>query len=207
MTSFSSLMAEQKLLPIIQADSVEQGLNIAKAMSSAGIKLVEVVLRTSASIDVLKAIKQEFPELVVGAGTVITPAILNKSIEAQADFIVTPTVSLDLLYSLSKCPVPVLPGVSNAADILLAYEYGYTELKLFPAALSGGCAFLSAMSSIFQDVSFCPTGGVNAKNQDEFLALNNVFAVGGTWIATKDWVENENWSQISQACQEALATE
>jgi len=204
MTSFSSLMAGQKLLPIIQADTVEQGLNIARAMSLAGIKLVEVVLRTSASIDVLKAIKDEFPELIVGAGTVITPTILNEAIEAQADFIVTPTISGKLLDCLSSCGLPVLPGVSNAADILLAYEYGYRELKLFPASLSGGCPFLSAMSSIFQDISFCPTGGINAKNQHEYLALNNIFAVGGTWVADKSWVENENWLQITKACQEAL---
>jgi len=204
MTLFSTLMGKQTLLPIIQADSVSQGLEIAKAMAAAGIGLVEVVLRTQASIDIIKTIKHELPDLKVGAGTVIDADILKQALDAGSDFIITPTISSSLLTHLVKCPVPVLPGVSGSSDILLAREFGYTELKLFPASLSGGAPFLKAMGSVFKGIAFCPTGGINEKNQDEFLSLNNVFAVGGTWIANPEWVANEEWSKITDACKAAL---
>jgi len=203
MTRFSELMSGQTLLPLIQADSAEQGVKIAQAMAAAGLKLVEVVLRTEASLDAIKAIKEAVPSLTVGAGTVINEHILKQALEAGSDFIVTPAVSPLLLESLKQCPVPVVPGVSNTADILLALEAGFTEQKLFPASLSGGAPFLKAVSSVFQAVSFCPTGGVNAQNKHEYLALDNVIAVGGTWIAQKEWVEQQNWQAITDACIEA----
>tara|TARA_R110001583_G_scaffold30706_4_gene105813 strand:- start:10065 stop:10688 length:624 start_codon:yes stop_codon:yes gene_type:complete len=203
MKSFSTLMGKQTLLPIIQADSVEQGLNIAKAMASAGINLVEVVLRTPVSLDIIKALKSELPELKVGAGTVFDAETLKKALDAGSDFIITPTISNKLLTELANCTVPVVPGVSNSADILLAIEFGYTELKLFPASLSGGTPFLKAMGSVFKGISFCPTGGINESNQQEYLALTNVFAVGGTWIAKSDWVESCQWSKITSACRAA----
>jgi len=203
MTSFSTLMGKQTLLPIIQANSVPEGIEIAKAMSAAGINLVEVVLRTEASLDIIKAIKHELPELKVGAGTVIDSDILKQALDAGSDFIITPTISNKLLTELANCSVPVVPGVSNTADILLAIEFGYTELKLFPASLSGGAPFLKAMSSVFKGISFCPTGGINESNQQEYLALTNVFAVGGTWIAKPDWVESGQWSKITSACRAA----
>lgn len=200
MKLFSTLMGKQTLLPIIQADNVEQGLNIAKAMAAAGIGLVEVVLRTPASLDILKAIKQELPKLKVGAGTVLDANILKQALDAGSDFIITPAVSSQLLTVLAKCTVPVLPGVSNTADILLAKEFGYQELKLFPASLSGGAPFLKAMASVFKNIAFCPTGGIKQSNQGEYLALANVFAVGGTWIADPKWVESGQWSKITAAC-------
>ena len=204
MKSFSTLLGKQTLLPIIQADTVEQGLNIGKAMVAAGINLVEVVLRTEASLGIIEALKSELPQLKVGAGTVIDGDIYKRALDAGSDFIVTPTISTTLLNHLATCPVPVLPGVSNTADILLALEYGYKELKLFPASLSGGTLFLSATASVFKSMRFCPTGGINKNNQQEYLALDNVFAVGGTWIAKSEWVESEQWSEITTACKAAL---
>lgn len=174
-------------------------------MAKSGLKLVKVVLRTEQSLAALTAIKAQVPELIVGAGTIVNEQILQQAIEAGADFIVTPAVSSQLLEHLVKCDIPVLPGVSSNADILLTREFGYTEMKLFPAALSGGVAYLKAISSIFQDVSFCPTGGVSAENKAEYLALDNVMAVGGTWVCQKDWVKNQDWNAITKACTEALA--
>ncbi|XQF92124.1 bifunctional 4-hydroxy-2-oxoglutarate aldolase/2-dehydro-3-deoxy-phosphogluconate aldolase [Pseudoalteromonas espejiana] len=204
MTRFSELMAGQTLLPIIQADTPEQGVHIAKAMAEAGLTLVEVVLRTEASIDALKAIKEQVPQLKVGAGTVINEAILKQALDAGSDFIVTPAVSPKLLSELVKCGVPVLPGVSNTGDILMALEYGFEEQKLFPASLAGGAPFVSAVSSVFRSVSFCPTGGVSEANKMDYLSLNNVFAVGGTWVAKKEWVAQGNWQAITDSCIEAL---
>jgi len=204
MNSFSSLMGSQTLLPIIQADTVEQGVNIAIAMHAAGIDLVEVVLRTDASLDIIKQIKQELPHLYVGAGTVLNTHILTNALNAGSDFIITPASSATLLTALKDCEVPVLPGVSSSGDILMASEFGYSELKLFPASLSGGAPFLKAMGAVFNGISFCPTGGINADNKQDYLALNNVFAVGGTWVAPKQWVEANHWDLITSACKDAL---
>ena len=204
MTSFSSLMGSQTLLPIIQAETPEQGVNIAKAMADAGLKLVEVVLRTEKSLAALKAIKEQVPELIVGAGTVINEEILQQAIGAGADFIVTPAISDKLLGQLAKCGIPAVPGVSNTADILLAIEHGFTELKLFPASLSGGAPFLKAVGSVFQGITFCPTGGISPSNKMDYLSLDNVIAVGGTWVCNKEWVANEDWQAITDSCKEAL---
>ncbi|GAB5380201.1 MAG: bifunctional 4-hydroxy-2-oxoglutarate aldolase/2-dehydro-3-deoxy-phosphogluconate aldolase [Aliiglaciecola sp.] len=204
MTRFSEFMSGQTLLPIIQANSPEQGVHIAKAMADAGLGLVEVVLRTEASLEALSAIKKSVPELKVGAGTVINSLILKQALDAGSDFIVTPAVSNTLLTELASCGVPVLPGVSNTGEILMASEFGFEELKLFPASLSGGAPFLSAVSSVFQSIKFCPTGGVNKQNKNDYLSLSNVFAVGGTWVAAKSWVEQENWQAITDACIEAI---
>lgn len=205
MTSFSSLMGTQTLLPIIQADTAEQGVNIASSMAEAGLKLVEVVLRTEQSLTALSAIKQHVPELIVGAGTVTNPDILQRAIGAGADFIVTPAASDKLLNHLANCGIPAVPGVSNTADILLAIEHGFTELKLFPASLSGGAAFLKAVGSVFQDIVFCPTGGVSEQNKGDYLNLPNVIAVGGTWVCKKEWVVEQQWQSITDACLAAVA--
>ncbi|MDQ9090096.1 bifunctional 4-hydroxy-2-oxoglutarate aldolase/2-dehydro-3-deoxy-phosphogluconate aldolase [Pseudoalteromonas haloplanktis] len=204
MTAFSTLLGTQPILPIIQANSTEAGVAIATAMHKAGIHLVEVVLRTPASIDALIAIKKALPELCVGAGTITDPSLLTKSINAGSDFIVTPAVSPRLLDALTQSPIPVVPGVSNTADILLAKEFGFTEQKLFPASLCGGEQFLKAVSSVFADIRFCPTGGINEQNYQSYLALSNVIAVGGTWIAQSQWVHNKQFEKVTQACLQVL---
>lgn len=204
MNDNSFILGGQTLLPIIQADQVELGVETARAMVTAGANIVEVVLRSDASLSIVEAIKKEFPGLKVAAGTVLDTELLSSAITAGASIIVTPAVSTNLLNHLMDCPVPVLPGVSNVADILMAREYGYTELKLFPASLAGGVEFLKSVSSVFKDISFCPTGGVNQNNRLEYLSLPNVFAVGGTWVAPPELVNAQNWSKITELCREAL---
>lgn len=204
MSDNSFILGSQTLLPIIQADQVELGVETARAMVTAGANIVEVVLRSDASLSIVEAIKKEFPGLKVAAGTVLDTELLSSAITAGASIIVTPAVSTNLLNHLMDCPVPVLPGVSNVADILMAREYGYTELKLFPASLAGGVEFLKSVSSVFKDISFCPTGGVNQNNRLEYLSLPNVFAVGGTWVAPPELVNAQNWSKITELCREAL---
>ena len=205
MNRFTSLMAGQAVLPIVQAETVAQGIQAAAAMKAAGVKALEVVLRETLSLEVLTEIKTQFPELKVGAGTVLTTSILQQALQAGADFIITPACTPTLLTALVDCPVAVIPGVATPSEIALVREKGFLEIKLFPAAIAGGIPFLTAISSVFRDVSFCPTGGVNASNFRDYLALPNVMAVGGTWLAPKEWVQAEQWQRITQACELALA--
>ncbi len=204
MPRFSELMSTQPVLPIIQANSPEEGVHIAQAMAAAGLTLVEVVLRTASSLDALRAIKESVPGLLAGAGTVLNDKTLHSALDAGADFIVTPAVSPRLLAALTESPVPALPGVANTGDILMAQEFGFREQKLFPAALSGGAPFLAAVGAVFDDVVFCPTGGINPENKQAYLSLENVFAVGGTWVAKQNWVANRNWQAITDACAQAI---
>ncbi|MGO2012271.1 MAG: bifunctional 4-hydroxy-2-oxoglutarate aldolase/2-dehydro-3-deoxy-phosphogluconate aldolase [Pseudoalteromonas sp.] len=197
---FSDYMDGQKLLPIIQTDCPRTGISITKAMQAGGINLVEVVLRHDSSLEVLSSIKEAFPNLKVGAGTVVDNNILADALSAGADYIVTPAVTPKLLDALSRCDVPVLPGVSSTSDITLAREAGFKEMKLFPANLAGGVGFLNTVKAVFRDCQFCPTGGINDKNVQEFLALNNVFAAGGTWVSAQQWIDDGNWQAITDAC-------
>lgn len=204
MSENSFILGGQTLLPIIQAEQVDLGVETARAMAEAGASIVEVVLRNDASLATVEAIKKALPELKVAAGTVLDTELLSNAITAGASIIVTPAVSTNLLNHLMDCPVPVLPGVSNVADILMAREYGYTELKLFPASLAGGVEFLKSVSSVFKDISFCPTGGVNQDNRKDYLSLPNVFAVGGTWVAPPELVNSKEWPKITELCLAAL---
>jgi 2-dehydro-3-deoxyphosphogluconate aldolase/(4S)-4-hydroxy-2-oxoglutarate aldolase len=202
---FSEYMNGQKLLPIIQTDCPRTGVSITQAMHAAGIDLVEVVLRHESSLEVLEAIKSAMPNLKVGAGTIIDTPILKDALNAGADYIVTPAVTPKLLDALVQSGVPVLPGVSNTSDIALAYQAGFREMKLFPANLAGGINFLNGVKSVFRECQFCPTGGINGANFNDFLALKNVFAVGGTWVVDAKQVEDKNWQAITDACKPVLS--
>lgn len=192
------------ILPILQADSVEQALNIAKAVEASGLKNLEVVRRTDAAAASVTAIREAFPDMVVGMGTVLSPEHAKEAVEAGSQFLVTPTVSPRLLDGLMSSGVPFIPGTSNPADILMASEYGLTELKFFPAHLSGGAPMLKALGGIFQNISFCPTGGISGSNLNDYLSLKNVFAVGGSWMIPSDMVKAENWQGITDTCKQAL---
>jgi 2-dehydro-3-deoxyphosphogluconate aldolase / (4S)-4-hydroxy-2-oxoglutarate aldolase len=203
MQMISALLGKQTLLPIIQTNAIDEGLNIAHAMALAGLHNVEVVLRSDVSLQVVMEIKRSFPNMQVGAGTVYNTAILDAALNAGADYIVTPTITQSLLNALLTSDVPFIPGVQTMRDIAEVMEHGVTEMKLFPAELSGGIAFLKAISTLFRHLMFCPTGGIHAENKDAYLALTNVFAVGGTWVAKPEWVANQQWQKITQACKAA----
>lgn len=205
MPRFSELLSEQHLLPIIQADEPDVAVNIARAVTNAGLMTVEIALRSENALAGLMEIKRQLPELTVGAGSVYNSSQLRGAINAGADFIVTPTVSDNLLSQLYLCKVPVLPGVSNPGQVLQAYEYGFKELKFFPAPLSGGTKMLTALTAIFKDVLFCPTGGINESNKNDYLKLDNVFGVGGTWMVDQDAVKTQNWDLITSACLQAAS--
>jgi 2-dehydro-3-deoxyphosphogluconate aldolase/(4S)-4-hydroxy-2-oxoglutarate aldolase len=203
MASVEKLMGGQLILPLVQASSVEEGIQIVAAMKEGGLKAVEVVLRTPKSAQVLKAVKEEFSDMCVGAGTVLDAKQVSQVRDLGADFIVTPAATAPLLQALVAAGLPAVPGVASASDAMLAYQYGFREMKFFPAELAGGPKMLKALAPVFQGVRFCPTGGVSSENRADYLALDHVFCVGGSWVAPNAWVHEERWQDIAQACRAA----
>ena len=188
MSDFKSLIKGTPLLPILQPQSVEQAVNIAGAVHASGLRSIEVVRRTPVAAAAVTAIREAFPEHV------------QEAVDAGSQFIITPTISEKLLSALSDINIPYLPGTASPSDILLAVEAGLSEVKFFPASLSGGAAMLKNFSAIFPEVSLCPTGGISNSNLHEYSSLPNVFAVGGSWMIPKRCVASGDWQGVTAAC-------
>jgi 2-dehydro-3-deoxyphosphogluconate aldolase/(4S)-4-hydroxy-2-oxoglutarate aldolase len=205
MNSLSSLLKGGLLLPIIQAEQPAQAVAIAKAMQQGGVTAVEVVLRTSAALDCISAIRAEVPQLLTGAGTILSAKDAVNAKAAGAQFLVSPASTPDLLKAMINTELALAPGVATPSEMAMALEMGLTELKFFPAHLAGGIEMLKALAGIFQQVKFCPTGGVQLNNLAEFLALPNVFVVGGSWLSPKDLVLQQNWAAITELTRQSVA--
>ncbi|WP_419956703.1 bifunctional 4-hydroxy-2-oxoglutarate aldolase/2-dehydro-3-deoxy-phosphogluconate aldolase [Novosphingobium rhizovicinum] len=172
------------VIPVLVIEDIDHALPIAEALVAGGLPALEITLRTPCALDAIRVMKQ-VPGAVVGAGTVLTPEDLDRSLDAGAEFIVSPGLTPRLGEAAAKRGVPFLPGTANASDIMLALEFGFTRLKFFPAVASGGTAALKAISGPFKQVKFCPTGGITKDNAPDWLALEAVLCVGGTWLVPK----------------------
>lgn len=201
----STVIRGPALLPIIQADTPHQAVAIAKALQDGGVGSVEVVLRTRQALAAITAIRTSLPDLLVGAGTVLSAADANACKDAGAQFLVSPASTPKLLEAMIDTGLPFVPGVATPSEIAMAYEYGLREVKFFPAHLSGGIEMLKALSGVFQQVKFCPTGGIGQHNLADFLALPNVFVAGGSWLTPANLVKNQHWAQISELAAAASA--
>jgi 2-dehydro-3-deoxyphosphogluconate aldolase/(4S)-4-hydroxy-2-oxoglutarate aldolase len=205
MTSLSSLLKGGLLLPIIQAEQPAQAVAIAKAMQQGGVTAVEVVLRTAAALDCISAIRAEVPELLTGAGTILSAKDAINAKAAGAQFLVSPASTPELLKAMINTELALAPGVATPSEMAMALEMGLTELKFFPAHLAGGIDMLRALAGIFQQVKFCPTGGVQLNNLADFLALPNVFVAGGSWLSPKDLVQQQHWAAITEFTRQSVA--
>ena len=199
------ICSEARILPVITIGSEEQILPLADALAAGGLKTLEITLRSAHGLTAIRRLRQERPELCVGAGTVLDKRMMDEVEAAGAQFIVSPGCTDELLQAGVNCSVPLLAGTSNASDIMRGYALGYRRFKLFPAEICGGIAALKALGGPFGDVRFCPTGGVNAANAAQYLALPNVMCVGGTWMIDGASLATGDWAAIRQRSIEALA--
>lgn len=172
------------VIPVLVIDDIEHALPIAEALVAGGLPALEVTLRTPCAIDAIKVMKQ-VPGAVVGAGTVLTPDDLARAIDAGAEFIVSPGLTPRLAEAALKANIPFLPGTANASDVMLALDWGFDRLKFFPAMAAGGPPALKAISAPLAAAKFCPTGGVTPENAPEWLSLDAVLCVGGSWMVPK----------------------
>lgn len=197
------IFARTPLLPVLSIQRESDVLPLADALAAGGVTTLEVTLRTALGIKAIARLRAERPGLIIGAGTVLDGRQFQSVIDAGAQFVVTPGCTDELLTLGLDSPVPLLPGIATASEILMGYRLGYRRFKLFPAEVVGGLAALRSFSGPFHGIRFCPTGGIGLGKLADYLALDNVMAVGGTWMAPKALVEQGDWAAISRLCEES----
>lgn len=184
MSPIETIMLSAPVIPVLVIEDVAHALPIAQALVAGGLPVLEVTMRTPAALDAIREMKQ-VPGAIVGAGTVLNPAQLDAALEAGSEFIVSPGLTEPLGKAAIASGVPFLPGTANSGDIMRALDLGLTRLKFFPAVASGGIPTLSAFASVFGEVRFCPTGGITEATAPQWLALDAVLCVGGSWVVPK----------------------
>lgn len=199
--SIDALCARARIMPVITIAREEDILPLADALDAGGLQVLEITLRSAHGLTAIRRLREERPHLCIGAGTVLDRHMLDAVVEAGAQFIVSPGSTDELLRAALDCPVPLLPGISSASEIMVGYALGYRRFKLFPAEVCGGTAALKALGGPFGDIRFCPTGGVSPDNLKRYMALSNVMCVGGSWMLDS----SAGWDAVRQASADALA--
>ncbi|HGW4593400.1 TPA: bifunctional 4-hydroxy-2-oxoglutarate aldolase/2-dehydro-3-deoxy-phosphogluconate aldolase [Proteus mirabilis] len=204
-TSAESVLKSGPVVPVIVINHIEEAVPVAKALVAGGVKVLEVTLRTDCAIEAIRRIAKEVPEAIVGAGTVINPQQLAQVTEAGAQFAISPGLTDALLKAAVAGPIPLIPGISTVSELMLGMSYGLNEFKFFPAEANGGVKALKAIAGPFSQVRFCPTGGISPENYRNYLALESVLCIGGSWLVPSDAVKAGDYQRITELAKEAVA--
>jgi 2-dehydro-3-deoxyphosphogluconate aldolase/(4S)-4-hydroxy-2-oxoglutarate aldolase len=188
---------QARILPVVVLDDPAAAEPLAEALVSGGLPCAEITFRTAAAASAI-TIMSARPDITVGAGTVLTPAQVDRAVEAGARFIVSPGFSSAVVRRSQELGVPVFPGAATATEIQMALDAGLTTVKFFPAEQLGGVAMIRALAAPFRSVRFIPTGGVTAANLPDYLAVPAVLAVGGTWMVAADLLAAGNWAEVTR---------
>lgn len=193
-----------KIIPVITIYDLKTSVNLAKALLDGGIKILEITLRTNNAIEAIKLIANEVPQVIVGAGTILNFKMLEEVKNAGAKFAISPGLNSIFAKEAQNIDITLIPGVATASEVMLALEFGYKNLKFFPAESAGGITMLKSLAAPFSGVKFCPTGGINLDNMQNYLNLNNVLCVGGSWLSPKELILEKQWSKITQITKQSL---
>ena len=193
------------VVPLVQADDPAVAVQISRALAAGGLTVAEVVLRTDRALECLQAVADEVPEMIAGAGTVLTADQANAAVDAGAKFIVSPGLDDGVVATAKERGVPVYPGIVTPGELQHAHNLGLDVVKFFPASLAGGVPMLKALSSVFRHMRFMPTGGVSPGNLAEYLAVPAVLACGGSWLTPAAAIAAGDYEQITKLAREALA--
>ncbi|MQY23888.1 bifunctional 4-hydroxy-2-oxoglutarate aldolase/2-dehydro-3-deoxy-phosphogluconate aldolase [Nocardia macrotermitis] len=184
------------VVPVVVLDDPDRAVPLARALLDGGVGVIEITLRTNAALPAIDAIASEVPEMVVGAGTLITALQIEAAAAAGAQFLVSPGATPQLLDALADTGLPYLPGVATISEVLTVLDRGVTEMKFFPAESSGGTTALRAFAGPLPQVRFCPTGGITPATAPDYLSLPNVGCVGGSWLTPAAALAADDWSRI-----------
>jgi 2-dehydro-3-deoxyphosphogluconate aldolase/(4S)-4-hydroxy-2-oxoglutarate aldolase len=196
------IMSLAPVIPVLIIEDVAHAVPLGRALVAGGLPVLEITMRTPVASECIERMAGEIEGAVVGAGTVLTPAMRQAVADIGGQFAVSPGL---IGGETEEGPVPLLPGVATATELMTGLALGFTRFKLFPANVVGGVDALKAFASPFQQAKFCPTGGVSAKNAPDYLALPNVVCVGGSWVAPADAVRAGDWGRITALAKEAAA--
>ncbi|WP_411140521.1 bifunctional 4-hydroxy-2-oxoglutarate aldolase/2-dehydro-3-deoxy-phosphogluconate aldolase [Streptomyces sp. x-80] len=200
-----SVLGLAPVIPVVVLHDAADAVPLARALVAGGLPAIEVTLRTPAALDAIRAIADEVPDAVIGAGTLLTPEQVDAARTAGSRFLVSPGWSPRLLGAMRDSGVPFLPGVSTASEVVTLLDEGITEMKFFPAEAAGGTAYLKSLAAPLPQVRFCPTGGIGLASAPAYLALPNVGCVGGTWMLPADALAAKDWGRVRELAREAAA--
>ncbi|WP_217542536.1 bifunctional 4-hydroxy-2-oxoglutarate aldolase/2-dehydro-3-deoxy-phosphogluconate aldolase [Vibrio metschnikovii] len=194
-------LAQIKIVPVITINHAQQALPLAKVLMENGLPCAEITFRTEAAQEAIRLMRDAYPEMLIGAGTVLTTAQVDQAQQAGADFIVSPGLNPTTVKYCQQRGIAIVPGVNNPSLVEQAMELGLRTLKFFPAEPSGGIAMLKALSAVYP-VKFMPTGGISAANVQHYLDLPSVVACGGTWMVPTDLMDKGDWPAIAKLVRE-----
>ena len=204
MNSVKERIAEIKLLPVIKLNRVEDAVPLAEALLEGGLPVMEITFRTDAAEESIRAVSKAFPDVLTGAGTVVTLEQVKRAHDAGATYVITPGISNVVIEYCCKHNIPVYPGACTPSEIIQVLEFGLDIVKFFPAAQYGGLATLKALSAPFPTIGFVPTGGVSESNLREYLAFPKVVACGGSWMVKEDLIKAGDFKGITALVKEAV---
>jgi 2-dehydro-3-deoxyphosphogluconate aldolase/(4S)-4-hydroxy-2-oxoglutarate aldolase len=184
------------IVPVVVIEDAQKAVPVAMALKKGGLPCAEVTFRTAAAEDAIRNITHHVPDMLVGAGTVLTVDQVERAVAAGAKFIVSPGLNPTVVAYCVERNIPVIPGCANPGDVERALSFGLSVVKFFPAEQAGGMAMLKAMSAVYRDLKFMPTGGITENNLNDYLAFDNILACGGSWMVKADWINNEKYDQI-----------
>lgn len=193
------LIDRTRVVPVIVIDDPERGPDTASALAAGGIPCGEITLRTPAALAAIERIASRHPEFVIGAGTVLTEEDVDAAVDAGARFIVTPGFDESVVHRAMELSVPIVPGVATATEIQRALKKGLSRVKLFPAGALGGVGVVQAFTGPFPDLRFLPSGGVSLANAEEYLREPSVFAISGSWMASRAMIRDRAFAEIEAA--------
>ena len=195
--------SEIGIIPVVVLNDAKDAEPLGKALMEGGLPAAEVTFRTAAAEESIRIMAEKFPEMLVGAGTVLTTEQVDRAVAAGAKFIVAPGLDTEIVQYCLDRDIPVCPGTSNPSDIEVALSLGLKTVKFFPAEAAGGLKMIKNLSPVFPQLKFMPTGGVNPGNVLDYLAFDKIVCVGGTWVCKKDKVAAKDWDGIAALCREA----
>jgi 2-dehydro-3-deoxyphosphogluconate aldolase/(4S)-4-hydroxy-2-oxoglutarate aldolase len=195
------IITEHRLVPVIELDSAIDAPFLADALLKGGLPVIELTFRTGAAAEAIAAVRKRFPEMLVGAGTVVVEEQLQQALDAGAQFLVSPGFDPGLTRMAMEKGVPYLPGVATASELQGALALGIRACKFFPAEEIGGARFLRTLAATFRAFSpaFVPTGGINLNNLESWLLEPSVIAVGGSWLAARQWIKDQDWAAVRES--------
>ncbi|MDN3681926.1 bifunctional 4-hydroxy-2-oxoglutarate aldolase/2-dehydro-3-deoxy-phosphogluconate aldolase [Vibrio tapetis subsp. quintayensis] len=203
MSSTAEQLAAVKIIPVIALDRAEDIIPLGRALAENGLPAAEITFRSDAAAEAIRLLREDQPNMLIGAGTVLNRAQAVAAKEAGATFVVSPGFNPNTVKACQEIGIDIVPGVNNPSAVEAALEMGLTTLKFFPAEASGGINMLKALLAPYGDIQIMPTGGVNVNNVHDYLAIDRVFACGGTWMVDKTMINEGRWDEIGRLAREA----